>query len=108
MRNREYVEKRRMVRRQQAQVISAIEGFAKRSKLITIVYNRSFWGRVCMQINISKYNKVVSEMVEYIKTFCDYVEEENNGSMWLRNYDDLAEEDEDVWALKYEICLHHN
>ena len=107
MRNREYVEKRRMVRRQQAQVISAIEGFAKRSKLITIVYNRSFWGRVCMQININKYNKVVDEMVEYIKTFCNYVEEENNGSMWLRNYDDLAEEDEDVWVLEYEICLHH-
>lgn len=108
MRDREFVEKRRMVRRQQAQVISAIEGFAKRSKLITIVYNRRLWGRVCMQVNINKYNKVVNEMVEYIKTFCDYVEEENNGSMWLRNYDDLVEdEDADVWVLEYEICLHH-
>ena len=107
MRNKELMEKKRIVRRQQAQVISAIEGFAKRSKLITIVYNRSFWGRVCIRININKYNKVVNEMVEYIKTFCNYVEEEDNGSMWLRNYDDLAEnENADEWALEYEICLH--
>lgn len=109
MMNKELMEKRRMIKRQQAQVIREIENFAKRSKLITIIYNRSFWGRVCMQININKYNKVVNEMVEYIKTFCDYVEEENNGSMWLRNYDDLAEDEEaDMWTLEYEICLHQN
>lgn len=109
MRDREFIEKRRMVRRQQAQVISAIEGFAKRSKLITIAHNRRLWGRVYLQINISKYNKVVNEMVEYLKTFCNYVEEESNGSMWLHNYDYLAEdEDADVWAIEYEICIHHN
>ena len=108
MKNREFIEKRRMVRRQQAQVISTIEGFAKRSKLITIVYNRTLWGRVSMQININKYNKVVNEMVEYLKTFCNYVEEENDGSMWLHNYDYLVEdEDADVWAVEYAICVHH-
>ena len=105
--NKELIEKRRMVRRQQAQVIKTIESFTKRSKLITIVYNRQLWGRVCMQINISKYNKVVNEMVEYIKTFCNYVEEENNGGMWLCNYDDLAkDENADVWTLEYSFCLH--
>ena len=107
MRDRELMEKQRMVRRQQAQVIRTIEGFAKRSKLITIVHNKRVWGRVYMQINISKYNKIVNEMVEYLKTLCNYVEEENDGSIWLHNYDYLIDdEDADVWALEYAVCVH--
>lgn len=102
------MEQKRLVKRAQRQFITNIESFAKRSKFVTIRYTRTFWGRVCMQIDVSKYNKVVNEMIEYIKTFCNYVEKENNGSMWLRNYNDLAESEEDCneWALEYDICVH--
>ena len=100
-------EKIKFTKREQRAVIENLKKFEKRSKLIKIVYSRAMWGHYKAQINISKENKVVLEMINYLKTLCSFVEEENNGTLWLRNYDDLAiEENDNWWDLEFEFCIH--
>ena len=100
------IEKKRLAKRAQGQFRKQIEAFAKRSKFITIVQHRTYWGRIYLQINVDKYNKVVNEMIEYFKTLCNYVEEDNDDTMWIRNYNDLTEENNELWAIEYDICVH--
>lgn len=100
-------EKIKLVKREQRMVIENLRKFEKRSKLIKIVYSRAMWGHYKAQINISKENKVVLEMIDYLKTLCSFVEEEKDGTLWLRNYDDLAiEENDKWWDLEFEFCVH--
>ena len=99
------MEKKRLVKKAQREFIEKIRGFEKRSKFITIKYINNLWGRCIMQINISKENKIVDEMIEYIKNLCSYIEE-NGNSVWFSNYDRYAEDNPDEWALEYEICVH--
>ena len=96
----------RLIKRELRRIKREIETFEKRSKMIKVIYARDIFNRYYTQINITKKNKVVKEMIEYIKGFCDYVEVEKNGSMWLRNYDDLAYTDTDHSKAEYSICIH--
>lgn len=96
----------KMVKRELRAVKKEIEAFEKRSKMIKVIYARDIFNCHYTQINVVKKNKVVNEMIEYINNLCDYVEVEENGSMWLRNYDDLADEDTDNLTAKYSFCIH--
>lgn len=96
----------RIIKRELRRFKKEIEAFEKRSKMIKILYSRDIFNRLSMQINIIKNGKVVEEMINYVKGFCNYVETEENGSMWLRNYDDLADEDTDYSKAEYNICIH--
>lgn len=96
----------KLVKRELRGFKKEIETFEKRSKMIKIIYVRDIFNRLSMQINVTKNGKVVEEMVNYVKGFCDYVETEENGSMWLCNYDDLTDEDENYLKAEYNICIH--
>lgn len=94
----------REVKALQREFIDTIKKFEKRSKFIEICIVNTYWGLCAMQINIKKENKIVAEMVDYIKSFCDYQDDE-----WFYSYDDCAmEDDEDEWELKFEICVYKN
>ena len=98
---------RRLVKREHNIILNTLEDFAKRSKFIEIHYKHSILETLFVQVDFTKENKIVREMVEYLKEFCDYVSLEKNGSMWFRNFDDLVEEEnEDLWEkAKFQICL---
>lgn len=99
------MEKKRQIKKIQREFIEKIKDFEKRSKFINIKYVNTLWGRCVMQINIAKENKVVDEMIEYIKDLCNYIEEDGY-SVWFSNYDRYVEDNPDEWALEYEICVH--
>ena len=96
----------KLIKRELRQFKKEIENFEKRSKIIKVVHKFEFNNRYSTQINVTKKNKVVNEMIEYIKGFCDYVEVEQDGSIWLRNYDDLTEEDANYSKPEYEVCIY--
>ena len=97
----------KLVKRQIRAFKAEIEKFEKRSKAITVVHKFEIYNRYYTQINITKQNKVVNEMIEYIKGFCDVVEIDTDGTVWLRNYDDLADEDTDDYSqVEYDVCIH--
>ena len=98
--------KLRLIKRELRGIKREIEGFEKRSKMIKVIYARDILNRYYTQINITKKNKIVNEMIEYIKGFCDYVEIEKDGSMWLRNYNDLTDTDTDCSKAEYQCCIH--
>ena len=108
MRIRPVNELKRATLRTQNEFLEMIQKFEKRSKFITIRRKSNFWGLLGMQIDIEKENKVTEEMRKYIKSFCDYVEEEKSGTVWYYNYDSYAlpTEEEDEWTLQFEICIH--
>jgi hypothetical protein len=96
----------RLIKRELRRTTREIEIFEKRSKMIKIIYARDIFNRHYTQINITKKNKIVNEMIEYIKSFCDYVEIEKDGSMWFRNYNDLADTDTEYSKAEYQFCIH--
>lgn len=96
----------RLIKRELRRTIREIGIFEKRSKMIKVIYARDILNRHYAQINITKKNKIVNEMIEYIKSFCDYVEIEKDGSMWLRNYNNLADTDTDCSKAEYQFCIH--
>jgi hypothetical protein len=97
----------RMVKRQLRTFKAEIEKFEKRSKAITVIHKFEFYNRYYTQINITKQNKVVNEMIEYIKELCDITYTDPDGTMWLKNYDDLADVDtEDYSQPEYDVCIH--
>lgn len=89
----------------QRQFVEAMRAFEKRSKFITITSANSFWGLYVMHIDIAKENKVTDEMLDYIKSLCDY-REDDEYSIWFHSYDSYdIDVDEDEWTLKYQICV---
>ena len=97
----------RIVKRQLRAFKTEIEKFEKRSKAITVIRTFETFNRYYTRINITKQNKVVNEMIEYIKGFCDIVDVDADGTMWLKNYDDLADEDTDDYSQpEYDVCIH--
>lgn len=76
--------------------------FAKRSKYISINTVSSNWGYLYVRMECEKKNKVVEEMLEYISSLCKYVETEEDGWMYFRNFE---EHFEDFWALEYDITV---
>ena len=108
-------------------IIEEVEKFAKRSKFITV---RRKWTygflRIDLTIVENKLNtKVPTELLNYLKSFCDYCEDERetnqpHPAIWLKNYDDHAgcigyvdenniihfyENEEDENLLKTEFCI---
>lgn len=78
--------------------IATLEGYAKRSKNITIVHKYIGWHLCGVQVNVKKESKVSREMVEYIAKVLPYVEEEqdttNPATLYKSHEEDQAE---DVW-----------
>lgn len=95
----------RLVKRELRGFKKEIETFEKRSKMIKIVSARDIFNRHYTQIDVVKNNKVVEEMIKYVKNLCEYVEVEKDGTMWLCNYNDLADEDTDYSKAEYNICI---
>ena len=95
----------RTIKRELRAFKEEVRRFEKRSKMIKMIRKFEYDNRLTTQINVTKRTRVVDEMIEYFKSLCEFVEEEENGSMWLRNYDDLAEE-EDCSSAEYQICVH--
>ena len=90
-------------------VVSKIEEFAKRSKHITLTHKYSFYEDFRLDIDVTGNSKVTVEMMDYIKSLCTFVEDDDgDGTVWFRNYDDLAfeEEDEEKIELHLEFCVH--
>ena len=98
-------QKIRLARRELRGFHKQIETFEHRSKMIKIISARNIFNRHYTQIDIIKNNKVVNEMIKYIKGLCEYVEIEENGTMWFRNYNDLIDEDTDYSKAEYNICI---
>ena len=98
-------QKLRMVKRQLRAFKTEIEKFEKRSKAITVIHKFELCNRYYIQINITKQNKVVNEMIEYIKGLCDITYTDPDGTMWLKNYDDLTDT-EDYSQPEYDVCIH--
>ena len=97
----------RIVKRELRAFKAELEKFEKRSKAITVVHKFEIYNRYYTQINITKQNKVINEMVEYIKRFCNIVDVDADGTMWLKNYDDLADENTDDYSQpEYDVCIH--
>jgi hypothetical protein len=101
MTRKEILETKKALRR----LAREIESFEKRSKLIKVVHKFECANRYYTQINVAKKNKVVEEMIEYIKSLCDIIETEENGSMWLCNYDEFVEEDENSFTPEFNILI---
>ena len=75
--------------------IRTLEGYAKRSKHITMVHKYVGCELCAVQVNITKDTKATRAMVEYIASVLPYAEVEDTGSTWYKSY---AEEPvEDVW-----------
>ena len=113
-------------------IIEEIEKFAKRSKFIAV---RRKWDygflRVDLEIVENKLNtKVPTELLNYLKSFCKYCEDEremnlSNPAIWLKNYKDWGgcvgyvdenniihfyeneqeEEEEDLFRIEFCIVL---
>ena len=85
--------------------INTLEAYAKRSKYITIVHKYIGWHLCGVQVNVTKENKVVREMVQYIASVLPYKEEEDmtNGAIWYKSH--AEEQEEDVWEAQ--CCVSH-
>ena len=96
----------RVIKKELRRFKAEIEKFEKRSKLIAVVHKCELCNRYYTQINVNKFNKVVNEMIEYIKTFCDNVETEKSGTIWLCNYNEFADDDSEYLKAEYNVCIH--
>ena len=102
MTNKEIIETKKVLRR----FAKEIQGFEKRSKLIKVVYGREIANCYHTQINVAKENKLVKEMINYIKSVCQFEELEENGTMWLHNYDSYVIEETSTFSPKLHVCIH--
>ncbi len=103
----EYRVKMNKVCKEGRAVVSKIEEFAKRSKHITLTHKYSFYEHFRLDVDVTGNSKVTVEMTDYIKSLCSFIEDDGDGVVWFRNYDDCAiEEDEEKIELHLEFCVH--
>lgn len=95
-------ELRKLTEREHKKVIEALKGFEKRSKFIEFKRCNNIWGSLRIQITITKENKIVDEMIDYLKDICSHIEEEGM-SVWFYNYVD--NNDFKDWDFQLEICV---
>ena len=96
----------RIIKKELRRFAREIADFEKRSKMSKIVHKFELCNRYHIQINVTKRNKVVEKMIDYIKQFCAVDEIENDGTVWLRNFDWFAEDDDT--KPEYDVCLCFN
>lgn len=95
-------ELRKLTERKHKKVIETLRGFEKRSKFIEIKRCNNIWGSLCIEVIITKENKIVDEMIDYLKNICGRIEEEGM-SVWFYNYED--NNDFEDWDFQLEICV---
>ena len=89
----------RQMGREGRKVKEDLEQFAKRSKQITLKSADQWWSSwrydIKVDTNGRKASNVVNELMDYIRNLCSYEEAYDGYSMWFRNFDDLAIEDDE-------------
>lgn len=89
----------RQMGREGRKVKEDLEQFAKRSKQITLKSADQWWSSwrydIKVDTNGRKASNVVNELMDYIRNLCSYEEYYDGYSMWFRNFDDLAIEDDE-------------
>jgi hypothetical protein len=95
-------------RKAQRAVIKDLEQFAKRSKHINIISNKTFWGRQYTTISVLKDTKVTKELIAYPTEMCKYINihtDETYPTDFYRTYDDLRDDSDDIWKVEFNIAV---
>ena len=99
---------RNEARKAQRAVIKDLEQFAKRSKYINIIRNKTFWGRQYTTISVLKDTKVAKELIAYLTEMCEYISidtDETYPTDFYRTYDSLKDDSDNIWEIEFDIAI---
>ena len=95
-------------RKAQRAVLKDLEQFAKRSKHINIISNKTFWGRQYTTISVLKDTKVTKELIAYLTEMCKYIvidTDEKYPTDFYRTYDNMKDDSDNDWEIEFDITV---